>query len=283
MGLALAVPGLAVAAGVLVFLACVHRGPRSEVLVLARVALWAGVLALLGTLVEVAALARLYDDGWAGVLTDRAPAALLRLVGTGLVVVGLFEVPELRPVTNGSVRWSAAGPGVFAAVGAAVGLASFQFDGYTVTRGPRVLHAAASFVHVAAASVWAGGIVALLVVVAVRRRAAAGNTGDVRALTHTLGRIALAALVAVAAAGTVLAVLIVDRPGQLVDTPWGRRLAAKLVLVMAAVGAGAYHHVRTRSGVDGSSVRLDRALTIEAAALLGVLVVTALLVGSSAI
>ena len=272
LGLGLAIPTLCLSAGLLAFVAFVHRGPRAEVFALAPLALWAAVVAVAGAAIEVAGIARLFGTSWTDALVDgRAPAALLRLAGATLIVLGLFEAPVTRPVGElDEERWSAAGAGVFAAVGALVGLVSFQFDGHTVSRGPRAVHAAIDFVHVTAGSVWAGGVVGLVVVFHRRRTSVTG-------LAHAFGRLATVTLVVVAAAGVVMSLFIVDAPGDYVDTPWGRRLLIKLAAVAVAAAIGTYHHFRAvPTGAD-----LRRSLTVEAAALLAVLVVSAFLVRAS--
>lgn len=271
LGLGLAIPAVCVSAGLLAFAAFVHRGPRAEVVALARLAQWAAVLAVAGATIEITGIARLFGSGWADALSDgRAPAALLRLIGSALVVIGLFESPVTRQMDDGDERWSPAGAGVFAAVGALVALVSFQFDGHTVSRGPRAAHAALDFVHVAAGSVWAGGVVGLVVVYARRRTSVAD-------LAYAFGRLATVSLVVVAAAGAAMSLLIVDTAGDFVDTPWGRRLLIKLAAVAVAATIGTYHHVRAvPTGAD-----LRRSLTVEAVALLGVLAVSAFLVRAS--
>jgi hypothetical protein len=152
LGLGLTIPSLCVSAGLLAFLAFVHHGPRAEVFALVRLAQRAAAVAVAGAVLETAGIARLFGTGWADALTNgRAPAALLRLAGSALIVIGLFEAPVTRRLSDpDGERWSPVGAGVFAAVGALIGLVSFQFDGHTVSRGPRAVHAALDFVHVTA-------------------------------------------------------------------------------------------------------------------------------------
>jgi copper transport protein len=272
LGLALTIPTLCVAVGLLAFLASVHRGPRAEVFALVRLAQRAAAVAVAGAAIEAAGIARLFGTGWTDALTDgRAPAALLRLAGAALIVIGLFEPPVTRCLTDpDGERWSPVGAGVFAVVGALIGLVSFAFDGHTVSRGPRPVHAALDFVHVTAGSVWAGGVVGLVAVYLRRRASVAG-------LAHAFGRLATGTLVAVAAAGVAMSLLIVDTPGDFADTPWGRRLLIKLAAVAIAATIGTYHHFRAvPAGTD-----LHRSLAVEAVALLGVLVITAFLVRAS--
>lgn len=272
-GLGLALPGVCLAAGVLAFAATIHRGPFSEVVALARVAHVAALIGVLGAALEIAGVARLFGEGWTAALTDRAPAALLRLLGAGLIVIGLFEVPDTRRVADGE-RWLPSGAGVFAVIGAATAVASFAFDGHTVSRGPRAVHAAVDLVHVGAGSVVAGGVVALAIVAA--RRYRVGDDAPVADMVHAFGRVATVAFGAVAVGGAVMAVFVLDSFAALTDSPWGRRLLIKLAAVAVAVAVGAWHHVRPAAGR-----RLVRTLATEAAVLTAVLVVSSLLVRAS--
>lgn len=277
LGLGVALPATCLATGVLAFAALGHRGAVIEVHVLVRLAHRLAVLAAAGAVVEVAGVAHLLDEGWMTALTDRSPGALLRLVGAVLVVAGLFETPDTRPADgpNGAadeVRWSPTGAGVFAVAGALVALASFAFDGHTATRGPRAAHAVASFVHVTAAGVWAGGAVAVFAVVLVRRGADAKPVGS---LVRAFARLALVAVVGAAAAGALLTVFVIDSAGDLTGTAWGSWLLVKLALVVLAALTGGFTLRRTATGAGPWTAVSSAAL---AAALVAALVVTTILV-----
>ena len=73
------------------------------------------------------------------------------------------DVAAGRP-QSAEARWRPSGLDNIGLTGAALIIISFAFDGHTVSRGPRVLHALTSVVHVAGAAAWAGGLVALAVV-----------------------------------------------------------------------------------------------------------------------
>lgn len=263
VGLAMAIPGLAVASGVLVFLAFVHRGPRREVLMLARLAVWSAALAVVGALVEIAGVADVLDESFADALrSGDASAGLLRLLGAGLIVLGLFEPPVLTEVGVGtgvdgaSLRWSLGGSGVLAAAGTLVGVLSYSFDGHTTTRGPRAVHAALDAVHVAAGSVWAGGAVALL--------ALAVLGAGVAAPAGRFGRVAFTGLVATGLTGALMSAFVADSASDYWLTPWGRWLLVKLGFVAVA----------------GAAIRGRRLVlaAVQATALVAVLVAVGLLV-----
>jgi copper transport protein len=281
VGVGVSLPTLAVATGLIVFLALVHRGPRREVFALTRLAHWSASLAVLGAVAEIGGIAELFGERWTDALTDgHASAGMLRLFGAALIVVGLFEPPITRPVGVDVVRWVPGGAAVFAVVGALMGVLSYNFDGHTVSRGPRLVHCGFDIVHVAAGSVWAGGVVALVVVALIRRRAAAG--GPVAPLAHAFGRVAAIALAAVAVAGVVMSAFVVAELDDYVDTTWGRRLLVKLAAVAVAAALGGYHHfVAIPRHHHGDSAALRRSLGAEAVALVGVLVLTTFLVRAS--
>ena len=209
------------------------------------------------------------------VSTHFGVAAGLRLVG-GLIVVGTLlraaaNSPETRIV-------------VTALMGGALVIASFAFDGHTVTEGPRWLHAIASVSHVSAAAVWSGGV-ALLADLLWRRYSR--GTDVFRPLVR-FSRMAATSLVLAGAAGTVMAILVLDRFADLWSTPWGRLLLAKIALVAVAAAIGGHNRWVLIPAVEGSGQstvhrRLRRAALVEAIALLGIAAITAFLVAASAI
>lgn len=164
-------------------------------------------------------------------------------------------------------------------------LVSFTFDGHTVTEGNRWVTGAVDMIHVVAASIWAGGVVAFAVVLWRRYRRQERLGGLEMALRFSV--IAGAALAVAGIAGTVLAVIILDSVSQLWTTPWGRLLIAKTVAVAAAASLGTYNHfvvipwMNAHPNDDGRSVRIRNTATGEAILLLVVIVVTAFLVGAS--
>lgn len=209
------------------------------------------------------------------VSTQFGVAAGLRLLG-GLVLAVALGRALASPLRKST--------GVAAFLGGALVIASFAFDGHTVTEGPRWLHAAASVTHVSAAAVWSGGVVLLADLLWRRHR-----RGDdiVRPLMR-FSTIAAASLVLAGAAGTTMAFLVADRFADLWSTPWGRLLLAKVALVAVAAAIGAHNRwvlIPAVKRFEQTAIhhRLQRTVIVEAVALLGVAVITAFLVGASAI
>jgi copper transport protein len=162
---------------------------------------------------------------------------------------------------------------------------SYLFDGHTVTATPGWLVLAADLVHLTAAGVWVGGVLMMGWVLTRRwRRGAPLGAGE---LAVRFSPVAAAALTAVAAAGLALTWMILDTPGELVSTDWGRTLIAKVIIVGVAAAMGGYNHrnVVPRLAADADDEHaghmLRSVVRIEGAVLVAVIAVTALLVGAA--
>ncbi len=170
-------------------------------------------------------------------------------------------------------------------VGVGLAIASFWFDGHTVTKGFRPLHAVANSVHVVAGSVWVGGVVTMAAVLWLRHRR--GQPSDALGLVVRFSAVASVALGAVVIAGLVMAVSILDSVGELTSTQWGQTLLLKSAAAGVAIAAGAYNHFRLmpaleRNPNDESLHQSVRAtVTAEAIMLTFVVVVTAWLVAAA--
>ena len=185
------------------------------------------------------------------------------------------------PVRTGRVRGVPAHP-VMSAATCLVMLLSFVFDGHTVSVGPRLVTAAADLAHTAAAAVWVGGVVLLAVLLLVRARAGVPTGAGELAVRFSVP--ATAAVVVAGAAGTVLALLIIDSPEDLVSTPWGRVMLLKLGLVAAVATMGYVNNRYALPALDawrpGTARLLRRTVAAEASVMIVVLLVTAVLVAS---
>ena len=209
------------------------------------------------------------------VSTQFGVAAGLRLLGGLVVALALF-----RAVAN-SPRMATV---VTALIGGALVIASFAFDGHTVTEGPRWLHSIASVSHASAAAVWSCGVVLLADLLWRRHRRGA----DVFRPLMRFSRMAATALVLAGVAGTVMAIFVLDRFPDLWSTQWGRLLLAKIALVAVAAAIGGHNRWVLIPAVEQNEnatvhQRLRRAAVIEAIALMSVAVITAFLVAASAV
>lgn len=178
-------------------------------------------------------------------------------------------------------RWTSAG----AFGGSLLLVLSFAFDGHTASKGPWVVHALVDAVHVAAVSVWVGGVAMLAAVTWHRHRV--GLPVRATQLAVRFSVVATLALVAVGLTGVAMAVIILDGPGELVSTPWGRLLLVKVLVVAAAAGAGAHNHMvlvpamADRSHDEVLMAHFRKVITAEALVLVGVALLTAWLVGAA--
>jgi copper transport protein len=112
--------------------------------------------------------------------------------------------------------------------------------GHASTQDPVPLMFGADVVHVSAMTAWLGGLVALLAAVpaATRLLDPPRRTELLVAALKRFSPIALASVIALAASGTVQAVIEVDSFKNLVDTGFGRAVVAKASLLVALTGLG---------------------------------------------
>ena len=178
-----------------------------------------------------------------------------------------------------------------AALPAAVLVVTPALAGHASTQSPEGLLVASAIVHVAAISVWFGGLVAL--VAALPRATAQLEPGNRTALLHeTLRRfspLALASVIAIAASGTAQAIVEVGSFSALVETGFGRAVLAKIAIFALLVGLGYANRQRlipalgrlvTAGETPGRiGIWLRRNLRAEVGLLAAAIAVTAVLVG----
>ncbi len=303
------------AVGVIAALAWVIRGRRDE---LERLRGWvrlAGLGLLTGGLMALAALDETQSDPLTEIVTTKPGVAAFLTMAAGVLVVAGFgssagriaglprplsaavavdELTTKRPERaaepdtapeNGALRWVPDRTAAVGVTGLALALAGYWFDGHTVSRGPWIVHGAVNLVHVAAASVWVGGVFAMTLVAWMRtRRRSETDLGAMVVRFSTIAGISLAAL---SGAGLVMAWLVLDAPGDLFSTDWGQVLLVKVGVVALAAGLGGYNHFVLRPALEsrrddpGLAVHLRRSLLVEAAVMAVVVVITAVLVASS--
>lgn len=134
----------------------------------------------------------------------------------------------------------------------------------------------ADWVHLTAASLWAGGLVMLLVVLVTARELG-------RAAFAGFARLAPVLIAMLVAAGVYLSFLRLPELADLWTTSYGQLLMVKLGLVALALTWGAVHHfvVEPRLDRPGVLLRLPRSIAGEAAVGMAVLLVAALLVNTA--
>lgn len=293
--------------GVLAALAWVIRGHRDE---LRRFVSWvrlAGAVIAAGGLVELAALQTTQGTG-VSTLLDTKPglASALKVVGGLAVWFGFHDgagrivaparslsaavVADLPGTPSSGVRgddhrWSPTASAGAGLVGFALVLSSFWFDGHTVSKGPWVIHSLVNFVHIGAAAVWGGGVFAMTAAAWLRYRRS--ERVGMAAMVVRFSTLATISLAAVIVAGVTMTILILDTPGDLVSTQWGRILILKTAAVSVAAGMGGYNHFRLRPALEQRpddpqlARELRVSLTIESVVFAAVVILTAWLVAAA--
>jgi putative copper export protein len=164
--------------------------------------------------------------------SSRVQALLLQLAAAAVVAV-----------LTGMAR-SAAAANV-AAVVALGGLVPVVVDGHARSADHPLVAGAAVGVHVAGAAMWVGGLAALAWL-------ALNRAADWRAAVPRYSRLALAAVVVLAASGVVSALGHLDRPAELFTSKYGAVITLKLVLLGVLVAAG---HLQRRRVVERVPIR----------------------------
>ncbi len=313
---------LVIALGLLAFLATTLVGRRDELRAGFTAVRVLGASLALGAAIEYVGVARIAGAGLGDSWTASAGfSTVLRIVGGAILAVGFVPTikrarsapmslssavldmprttrsqghldsegprtvsdPDVQP--NQNLRWVPDQGSWTIGVATAVILGSFWFDGHTVSRGPRVVHAVLNSVHVAAGSVWAGGVITMAALLWGRHRL--GRPGHAHALVVRFSGVATVALGAVAVAGMIMAVFVLDSFGELTGTVWGRVLLLKIAAVAITSGFGAYNHFVLLPTLDAApddpavEAAVRSSVTAEGILLAFVVVVTASLVAAA--
>lgn len=276
--------GLLIVVGVVFFERIVRRQSGPIAGITGAVAVAAGAKALLASagLVPITALrlaglsmASLWSfSTWLPAIYPPTLIATLAITASGLLVLTAARGPA-TPLRQTMLF-----------IGLTLGLSAPVLTGHSRTREPIWLMATADVVHLAAGSIWVGGIIGLLILVMPRRaRQPAGQAVDkARVVARFSGYAALSVSI-LAASGVVMAVLIMDTPLAMTESTYGRTLLLKCGLVIALVVVAAWNRTRLVPrildlGDDGWGT-LRRTLLYEAMIVLIVLVVTGALTNDS--
>jgi copper transport protein len=188
-------------------------------------------------------------------------------INIAMLVLALGALPLLVRTAQGGGRWLAAATTLFAiALACTPGL-----SGHASAQPSAWLWELVDAVHVLAAGVWGGGLLVLAVGAPAVYRATTSETrapllhGIVRRFT----RLALIGLVALLLTGTVAAITLAGSVTALWETPWGRIVLAKVVVVVLAVATASVARRATTS--FARAVEIEAVLIIIALALTGVL------------
>jgi copper transport protein len=229
-----------------------------------------------------AALGRFDADGLAQVAGTRYGELLLARAGLALALAAL------------ALRWRRAGPvalrGGLAALLAAGLLLSFALGGHPAAAPAPLLPVLADAIHMAAATLWGGGLLAFATLLPGLLRAAPAErrAALLRAIFARFSGLALACAALLAISGTYATLRELGAPADLWRTAYGLALLVKLAAFGGMLLLGAYHLLAARpalnawaDGVAQAAVdlpgRLGRSLRAEAGlALLALLAAGAL-------
>jgi copper transport protein len=275
--------GVTLGLGAFAFVASALRGRREEVRRAVSAIRVLSVVIVVGAAIEYVGVSRVGTESLAsGWSTAPGFATVLRIIGGIGLVVGIGGT-----ITRGKVqRWTPNARSWPALASIVLIIASFWFDGHTVSKGFRPLHALVNSVHVAAGAVWVGGVVAIAAVVWSRYQS--HEQMRVVELVVRFSKIATIALASVVVAGGVMAFLVLDSFGELTGTPWGKILLLKTAAVGLAMIGGAYNHFRLLPSLEADPespellTDLRNTVTAEAIMLVFVVAVTAWLVAAAA-
>jgi copper transport protein len=165
------------------------------------------------------------------------------------------RVPQLFPLAEGAAL----------ALLAAPTLAGHSLD----PDQPRALSVVADLAHLTSASVWLGGLLALVWVLP----RAAPDERERRAVVHRFSSVALAAVVVLGATGIARALTELSAVSQLWSTSYGRALLVKTAIFVPLLGVGWLNRTRLLDVFD----RLRRSVSVELVALVGIVVAVAIL------
>jgi copper transport protein len=176
------------------------------------------------------------------------------------------------------------------AVASAFLVLSPSLSGHAISQSPRGVLIPANALHVAAMSVWVGGLAALLFLVPVATRQLPGGARS-QLLAGALLRFSPVALVCVSVVlltGAVQGYVHIRELDNLVETAFGRAVLIKAILIVPLIGLGAWNRRRGIPGVQraaetgetpgAAGIAIRRVLRFEVAVFVAVLGVTAALV-----
>lgn len=223
---------------------------------------------------------------------------LLVWLGLGAVVLASpRSVPVLRPVSLGADGHVLDRPGRLRLglllVPAAVLAFLPALSGHASTQEPIALLFPLDVAHVAAMSLWLGGLVALIALVpaATGKLDLSQRSKLLAAVLLRFSPLALLAVTVLAVTGTVQAIMYLTSFDQLLDDAFGRSVLIKALLLAALIGLGALNRQRTLpklraiaagDGAPGAAgTVLKRTLRAEVVLIVAVLGTTGALVGYS--
>lgn len=138
---------------------------------------------------------------------------------------------------------------------AVLALGAVAASGHASSASPRVLSVLNDWLHLLSGAIWLGGIGLLAIVwaAALRRGESQLRRAVARHVLAPFGRVALPAFAVVAVTGLVSLAMQLGRLSALWETPYGRLLAVKMVVVALIATASAQHALRLRPRLLGAA------------------------------
>jgi putative copper export protein len=237
---------------------------RRWALAAVTLAVTSGIGSLAAQVMELTGGETLFDvETWMVVLGSRAGSSL------GVGALGLLLVARLG---SGRARRT------LAALGGIIVCASYVLLGHTTTVAPPGLLGSLLFLHLLVAAFWIGSLPPLAW--------AAGSSGPETArLVEDWARVAAVAVPSMLVAGLLLAWTLVGNAADLVSSPYGLALLAKVTFVALLLGMAAYHRFSLTpalaAGRAGAGKRLATSIHAEAVVVFCVLWAAAELVSAT--
>ena len=172
---------------------------------------------------------------------------------------------------------------VIGAAAAAALVVSYALSGHATIVKYDNIAAIALVVHLAAASLWAGGLPAL----ALTLRKIKGNPTAVGAVTDAFSRLATISVLILFPAAIALSITMFTTLAEVFESAYGLRLLAKFAVVVAIAAVGAYNHFvvipKIREGrAEDIITSLKRTTGVEVLGVLAIVAATTLLTGQGA-
>ena len=186
--------------------------------------------------------------------TTFARAALVR-VGLALAIVALAATLARRPA--GPMAWRA-----FGALALALVVTSAVLSHAVARIESRAVLLALDALHQVGAAVWIGGL-AHLTLWAARRGTEVTPPADGETLLRRFSNLALASVVTLVVAGTVLSWLYIRDAAAYVGTAYGVMVLSKTILLVAILALAAANLRAVRAGVSAAAPRLLRYVEVE--------------------
>jgi putative copper export protein/methionine-rich copper-binding protein CopC len=228
---------------------------------------------------RLAAQSYAMHNEWSGIAAMQ-PMITGTTWGTGwLIQVAASMVVLIAFIAlRGTARWAVA------AIGSVALALSASLSGHAASATPTLLTVAADTLHIIGAGGWLGTLLLLMVAgIASLRAAEPASRGEIAAgMVNAFSPAALVFATIAGLTGFVAGWIHIGSIGSLFSSAYGKTLLLKLGTLSVVVLTGAYNWLRVRPalGGDESTNRLKRSATVELAAGVLVLAITAVLVAT---